>query len=214
MRAPLVLACLLACLFAAVSVSAQGTSAPVKPDAKALSTKAKATPDAKAPNTKVPAKPDSTKVLQSKTPGTANDIKQATKAAAPAAATKQPARPPVAQATPAPVVTPVIMREAFGYNAEARRDPFVSLLTSDELRPTVVDLRLTGILYDESGRNSVATMRDMTSDVMYRVRTGQILGRMRVALIKRSVVIFSIEEFGLNRQDSLVLGDTTKARAK
>jgi hypothetical protein len=209
MRVPLVLACLLA----AVNVSAQGTAAPAKPDAKAASTKAPP-PNAKAANPKLPAKPDSTKVPPPKAAGTTGDVKQATKAAAPVAATKQPARPPAPQATPAPVVTPVIMREAFAYNTESRRDPFVSLLTSAELRPTVGDLRLTGILYDESGRNSVATMRDMTSDIMYRVRAGQILGRMRVALIKRSVVIFSIEEFGLNRQDSLVLGDTTKARAK
>lgn len=136
------------------------------------------------------------------------------KAVAPAANTKQPAKPPAVQATPAPVQLPVILREAFGYNAEARRDPFVSLLNSAELRPTVGDLRLTGILYDESGQNSVATMRDVALDVMYRVRTGQLLGRMRVTMIKRSVVIFSIEEFGENRQDSLVLGDTTKARVK
>jgi hypothetical protein len=40
------------------------------------------------------------------------------------------------------------------------------------------------------------------------------LGRLRVALIKRRSVIFNIEEFGLNRQDSLILGDTTKVRAR
>jgi hypothetical protein len=188
MRAALVLACLVA----AVNASAQGTSAPAKPDTK--------------PDTKQGAKAPATQ-------GTKTDAKQATKAAPPAVATKQAARPAAPQAPPAPV-TPVIMRETFAYDAETRRDPFVSLLTSAELRPTVVDLRLTGILYDETGRNSIATMRDMQTDVMYRVRTGQVIGRMRVALIKRGVVIFSIEEFGLNRQDSLVLGDTTKKVAK
>ena len=48
----------------------------------------------------------------------------------------------------------------------------------------------------------------------YRVTLGTTLGRMRVALIKPKVVIFSIEEFGLNRQDSLVLGDTTRVRGR
>jgi hypothetical protein len=106
------------------------------------------------------------------------------------------------------------MREAFDYNPQGRRDPFFSLLTSSDLRPTVVDLRLTGILYDESGRNSGATMRDLSTGVMYKVQVGQLLGRMRVVMIRRSAVIFSIEEFGVNRQDSVVLRDTTKARVK
>ena len=157
---------------------------------------------AKAPDAKAPAKQDSTKAPATKAP---------VRNAPVAPATKQAAKPPAVQA-PA-VMTPVIMRETFVYDPESRRDPFVSLLTSTELRPTVGDLRLTGILYDEAGRRSIATMRDMTTNELYRVTTGQIIGRMRVALIKRSVVIFSIEEFGFNRQDSLVLGDTTKTRA-
>jgi hypothetical protein len=109
---------------------------------------------------------------------------------------------------------PVIMREVFDYAAGGRRDPFVSLLTTDELRPTVADLRLVGVLYDESGRRPVAIMRDILSNTQYRVTTGMTLGRMRVAAIRRRSVVFSIEEFGTNRQDSLVLGDTTKVRAR
>jgi len=149
----------------------------------------------KVPDAKAPTKQDSMKAPATKAP-----------------VTKAPAAKPPAVQAPA-VMTPVIMRETFVYDPESRRDPFVSLLTSTELRPTVGDLRLTGILYDEAGRRSIATMRDMTTNELYRVTTGQIIGRMRVALIKRSVVIFSIEEFGFNRQDSLVLGDTTKTRA-
>ena len=116
---------------------------------------------------------------------------------------------------PAPAAIPVIMREVYGYQQERRRDPFLSLLQSEELRPTIADLRLTGILYDErpGSRGSIATMRDITTKEFYRVQTGSILGRMRVALIQRKAVIFSIEEFGENRQDSLVLGDTTRVRA-
>jgi hypothetical protein len=119
----------------------------------------------------------------------------------------------VTPATP-PAKPPVIMREAFEYESGGRRDPFYSLLPTAELRPTVSDLRLVGILYDETGRRPIAVMRDVSLGTQYRVTTGMTLGRMRVALIKRHAVIFSIEEFGLNRQDSLVLGDTTKARVR
>jgi hypothetical protein len=55
-------------------------------------------------------------------------------------------------------------------------------------------------------------MRDLQTKEQYRVTTGMMLGRMRVAQIKPRSVIFSIEEFGLNRQDSLVLGDSSKVR--
>ena len=164
-----------------------------------------------------------------KTPASAPNTKQAgtatkqpvpsTKQAAPA--TKQPApggpqRRPALTIAPetAPVKTPVIMREVFAYDAGGRRDPYVSLLTSTELRPTVTDLRLVVVLFDETGRRPVAVMRDIATNTQYRVTTGMTLGRMRVAEIKRRSVIFTIEEFGLNRQDSLVLGDTTKARAR
>ncbi|HEY5220367.1 MAG TPA: hypothetical protein VIJ16_11195 [Gemmatimonadaceae bacterium] len=104
-----------------------------------------------------------------------------------------------------------VMREAFDYDRSGTRDPFVSLLNTSDLRPVLADLRLIGILYDVTGRRSVAVMRDQTN-TLYRATVGQTLGRMRVASIKPRVVIFTIEEFGFNRQDSLVLLDTTKAR--
>ena len=106
------------------------------------------------------------------------------------------------------------MREAYEYDAGGRRHPFLSLLNSEDLRPMITDLRLVSILYDESGRRPIAVMRDVQNNTQYRVTTGSTLGRLKVALIKRKAVIFSIEEFGLNRQDSLILGDTTKARPR
>ncbi|HKW12166.1 MAG TPA: hypothetical protein VJO33_17400 [Gemmatimonadaceae bacterium] len=108
------------------------------------------------------------------------------------------------------VDTPV-MRESFDYTRDARRDPFVSLMTTSDLRPTLTDLRLTGILYDLSGRRPVAILRDIAGG-QWRVTTGMTLGRMRVAQIKPKTIIFTIEEFGFNRQDSLILGDTTRVR--
>lgn len=109
---------------------------------------------------------------------------------------------------------PSILREAYDYGKDGRRDPFVSLLTTNDLRPTMSDLRLTGILFDHTGRRSVATLRDVTTNAQYRVMTGSTLGRMRIAAIRLKTVLFTIDEFGTTRQDSLVLGDSTKARGK
>jgi hypothetical protein len=108
---------------------------------------------------------------------------------------------------------PTVMRETFDYARDTRRDPFVSLMTTSDLRPTLTDLRLTGILYDLSGRRPVAILRDIAGG-QWRVTTGMTLGRMRVAQIKPKTIIFTIEEFGFNRQDSLILGDTTRVRPR
>lgn len=109
---------------------------------------------------------------------------------------------------------PTIYRESFEYSADGRRDPFNSLLTTSELRPALSDLLLTGILYDLSGRHSVATLRDLGTKEQYRVTLGSTLGRMRVSAIRYTTVVFTIDEFGTTRQDSLVLRDSTKARGK
>jgi hypothetical protein len=123
------------------------------------------------------------------------------------------ARPaaPAAASRPSMDTSTDVMRESFDYTRDTRRDPFVSLMTTSDLRPTLSDLRLTGILYDLSGRRPVAILRDIAGG-QWRVTTGMTLGRMRVAQIRPKAIIFTIEEFGFNRQDSLVLGDTTRVR--
>jgi hypothetical protein len=194
MKTPLML--VLALSVATTSVSAQDTKAPAtKQDTKATGTKSVTTkaPTPAATQQDAKTQPNTKAAQGTKTPATQRGL------------TVAPETAPRAQA-------PVIMREVFEYASEGRRDPFVSLIATSELRPTVADLRLTSVLYDPSGRRSVAVMRDLVTNTQYRVTTGMTLGRMRVALIKRRAVIFSIEEFGLNRQDSLVLGDTTKVR--
>jgi len=105
---------------------------------------------------------------------------------------------------------PLIMRESFAYSPEGRRDPFVSLMKSRDLRPTMSDLRLTGVLFDMSGRRPIAILRDSVAGVQWRVTTGMSLGRMRIAAIRPKTVVFTIEEFGFSRQDSLMLRDTTR----
>ncbi len=105
-----------------------------------------------------------------------------------------------------------IYREAFNYNAAGRRDPFVSLMLSGELRPIFTDLELTGVIFDSEGRRSVALLVDNSTSESYRVRVGQTLGRMKVAAIGRESVTFDFDEFGLSRSETLII-DKTKAAA-
>lgn len=105
-------------------------------------------------------------------------------------------------------------REAFTYDAAGRRDPFVSLVTTGVLRPTIADLSLVGIAYAPRGGSgsaqSVAIFRDRQTKEQYRVRVGQPLGRMRVASIEPRRVTFTIDEFGISRQESIAMGDSTR----
>jgi len=124
---------------------------------------------------------------------------------------------PTSKAAPQPArVTPreevSFLREIFQYAQASRRDPFVSMLTSTDLRPQIGDLKLVTIISTQGGGGSVAIMRDLVTKEQYRVRVGQTLGRMRVAQIQPRAVVFSIEEFGYNRQEVLTMDDSTKAR--
>jgi hypothetical protein len=105
-------------------------------------------------------------------------------------------------------------REVFSYDQGGRRDPFVSLLRNGDLRPMLNDLRLVTVLYDPTGRNSIAVMRDVSTKDQYRVKVGQTLGRMRVAQIQPREIVFTIEEIGFSRQEPLALGDSSKARTQ
>ncbi|MHB1073100.1 MAG: hypothetical protein ACYC3Q_09795 [Gemmatimonadaceae bacterium] len=107
----------------------------------------------------------------------------------------------------------VVMREDFAYEPAGRRDPFLSLMGTEDIGPAVADLILTGILWHPT--RPVAVIRQTTGEKQqYRVTIGSVLGRMRVTQIKPKTVIFTIEEFGFNRRDSLILGDTTQVRAR
>lgn len=102
-----------------------------------------------------------------------------------------------------------ILREVFAYEAAGRRDPFAPLLNTSELRPTIQELRLTGVLVHPT--RPIAVMRD-GDGTQYRVTTGMSVGRMRVVQIKPKTVVFQFQEYGYDRRDSLVLGDTAQVR--
>ncbi len=154
----------------------------------------------------------------------ANSTLPADSAAKQAAATPRPAAAGRATATdsaagsaavaaaPAKGSEAAFERETFAYERGGRRDPFVSLMSTSELRPLVSDLRVVGITYDAAGRNSIAVLRDLGTKEQYRVRVGHTLGRMRVASITPRAIVFTIEEFGYSRQETLALGDSNKER--
>jgi hypothetical protein len=108
----------------------------------------------------------------------------------------------------------LIEREVYDYDAGNRRDPFVSLMNTSELRPLITELKLVAVAYDPVGGNSVAVLRDLTSKEQYRLRVGQTLGRMRVAAIHEKEVVFTIEEFGFSRQEILSMVDTTRTKSQ
>ena len=103
------------------------------------------------------------------------------------------------------VAAPALVREVFSYEGGGR-DPFLSLLRSGDIRPLLSDLRLVGIYYD--GRypaRSVAVLRDVTNSKVYRVKPGNIIGRLKATTIRPREIVFTVQEFGFERQESLSL---------
>jgi hypothetical protein len=96
-------------------------------------------------------------------------------------------------------------REVFAYVSAGRRDPFASPIETGEIRPLLADLKVVGIMFDPSGRNSVVVMRDMSTQQQYRAKTGQVLGRAKVTQIKPQEVVMTIDEYGFSRQEILPL---------
>ena len=100
---------------------------------------------------------------------------------------------------------PALVREVYAYEGGGR-DPFLSLLKSGDIRPLLSDLKLVGIYYD--GRftaRSVAVLRDVTNNKIYRVKPRDIIGRLKVTAIRPREIVFTVQEFGFERQESLQL---------
>jgi hypothetical protein len=98
-----------------------------------------------------------------------------------------------------------LQREVFAYEGGGR-DPFMSLLKSGDVRPLINDLKLTTIVYDgRFAARSVAVLRDITNRKIYRVKTGDIVGRLKVTQIRPREVVFTVQEFGFERQETLSL---------
>jgi hypothetical protein len=117
-----------------------------------------------------------------------------------------------AQAPPADTATATsdttsltLVRESFSYQG-AGRDPFMSLLKTGDVRPLITDLKLVTVLYDDRYvARSVVVLRDVTTGKRYRARVGDLVGRLRVTQIRPREVVFTLQEFGFERQETLSL---------
>jgi len=124
-------------------------------------------------------------------------------AAAPAAAA-QARRDTTARADSA-AASVELVREVFSYEG-AGRDPFISLLKSGDVRPLIADLKLVTIVYDARyPARSVAVLRDITNGKRYRAKVGEVFGRLRVTQIRPREVVFTVQEYGYERQQTLSL---------
>jgi hypothetical protein len=96
-----------------------------------------------------------------------------------------------------------VVRETFTY-AGGARDPFVSLISTAKVGPEFSDLILLGIYLDlRRSSNSVAVLRDKNSGKRYKLRVGDQVGRLKVAQIRQQDVVFTVEDIGFERQETL-----------
>jgi type IV secretory pathway VirB10-like protein len=136
--------------------------------------------------------------------------KPAAPAPAPVAATNSDSAPPQTQdAAWADSVRKAkemeMSRETFAYSG-APRDPFNSLLNMAKSGPEVADLQLVGIYQNLRSPNaSVAVFRERDGGKRHKLRAGDQLGRSRLLQIRDRDVVFMIEDFGFERQETLSL---------
>ncbi len=96
-------------------------------------------------------------------------------------------------------------RETFAYSGSTR-DPFNSLLNMEKSGPEVADLQLVGIYQNmRTPSASVAVFREKEGGKRHKLRSGDQLGRSRVVQIRERDVVFMIEDFGFERQETLSL---------
>jgi hypothetical protein len=96
-------------------------------------------------------------------------------------------------------------RETFAYSGSIR-DPFNSLLNMAKAGPEVADLQLVGIYQNmRTPSGNVAVFREKEGGKRHKLRAGDQLGRSRVVQIRERDVVFMIEDFGFERQETLSL---------
>ena len=98
-----------------------------------------------------------------------------------------------------------VMRETFAY-AGGTRDPFASLINGASTGPEIADLDLVGVYQDlRSTDNSVVVLREKATAKRHKMRVGDQLGRARLVQIRPRDVVFTIRDFGFERQETLSL---------
>ncbi len=108
----------------------------------------------------------------------------------------------------------IFEREVFTYPEYQRRNPFQSLLASDDQGPLFEDLILLGVLFSSDPQRSVALLGEGAgggaggeSQTLrtFRVRRGDSLGNIRIVEIEPTRVLVDVQEFGLSEQRVLEL---------
>jgi type II secretory pathway pseudopilin PulG len=98
-----------------------------------------------------------------------------------------------------------VMRETFAYTG-GTRDPFASLINGSATGPEIADLDLVGVYQDlRSSDNSVVVLREKATAKRHKLRVGDQLGRARLVQIRPRDVVFTIRDFGFERQETLSL---------
>jgi hypothetical protein len=98
-----------------------------------------------------------------------------------------------------------VMRETFAY-AGGTRDPFASLINSSTTGPEIADLDLVGVYQDlRSTDNSIVVLREKATAKRHKMRVGDQLGRARLVQIRPRDAVFTIRDFGFERQETLSL---------
>ena len=118
------------------------------------------------------------------------------------------AAPAAGRVLPAQVladVDTVILREVFTYGG-GPRDPFVPLINATTTGPSVGDLELAAIYYIPGNPSlTAAVLREKVSGRRHTVRTGQRVGSLYVASISEQDIWFTVDDFGVQRRESLTL---------
>lgn len=93
----------------------------------------------------------------------------------------------------------IFQREAFSYPSDGRRDPFASLIATGDIRPLLDDLKLQSVFVAPNPAQSMAVMKDVSTQEIYKARVGSVFGRIRVTAIRNGEVTLAIDEFGFTR---------------
>ena len=98
-----------------------------------------------------------------------------------------------------------VMRETFAYGG-GTRDPFASLFDAALSGPEFANLELVGVYQDlRNPANSVIVLREKVAQKRYKLRVGDQVGRARVVQIRPRDAVFTIHDFGFERQETLSL---------
>ncbi|MBX6362825.1 MAG: hypothetical protein IRZ00_03060 [Gemmatimonadetes bacterium] len=101
--------------------------------------------------------------------------------------------------------TLVFDREVFSYPAEGRRDPYTSVVGRADGGPRFENLSLRGIIYAPATGQSLVLLADTVAKKAYRARRGDVVGNARVLDVGPTRVLFSVDNYGVVRQETLEL---------